>query len=390
MLQFLDSEDTRGCAVDFSIALDVGSVAEGAELALFKKKEQPAGGVPLYYYVFILYKRQNETMYSKILTDRIVNSSCNSWQVFTLSDINSSLPANQVHNITLLVAVFDLNKLNPTPLSCGEIRNLFIIDTNVSVENFINGDEQQEAVTEPINPDEQAVQKDADAANVTEEVDGKKNTDDLQSPGEIVKPKDEMGSGDAEVPVDEKIATTEPVPTITPEKYLPTIGVFVSGSSIINPTINQTKNKRSVGEQLTSDNKNFTEDKSTEEGDNDAGVECRRHENKILAKDLDRSYVAPDFIDLGRCSNSTNEGVECVPEQIRHPQVIMIVTDDKGHIHSQIITLTNVTVILTCTSRNTTISSTTTSSLNTTTSSSTTMSSLNTTTSSLNTTPPTA
>ena len=305
--------------MNFTVLVEEGGTAEGAELALYKKTE-PDTGSHLQYYVYIVYKKLDEMFYSKVLGQRHIDSSCKSWQVFNIGGIKDNLPEG-VHKFNLLVAVFketEFNQPEPLPvLSCSEVKSLFVMDTSADINEFkgikVNPKSETPTETEELEVHEKKSNKDKDNTLLAED-----------NSNEIVEVA--LGSGGGEDLVVAK--TTAPPPPIVEEdqveEYLPTLAVFVRGGP--NPLLK----KRSAGESTKTDidldkeadlATKVAEEELMEENDESSGANCRLLENKVDLQALDPAIIRPSIVDIGKCSNSTDT-VECRPTAFRNLEVL--------------------------------------------------------------------
>lgn len=297
---YIESQTGYGCELNFTILVEDGGVTEAAELALFKKSE-PNADQNLLYYVFIVYKPQNATNYATVVEDRYIFPSCNSWQVFNLSSIKSYFPPG-VHKINLLIAVFK-DSLNPTQqlpehMSCEETKSLFVMDSNVNINEFLDQpapQDQSESKTESPQVEQNLSQDDGnknDAAN-------------NQTPEEIVNLEEGEGSGG------EELHETNPA-----AKYRPELSVFVSGTS--TPFLTA---KRSVGE-LTRDDQIYAEvGDGKDEIDQASGSDCKRLDKKIFLSEFYPGVLQPQIVNVGQCFNSS-DSIQCLPSKYMNLEIL--------------------------------------------------------------------
>ena len=283
-------------------------MTEGAELALFKKRELGPFDY-LYYYVFISYKPQNASNYQRVLTQRAIDWNCNSWQVFNISDIKEYLPSG-LHKINLLVTVFketDPTLDNVPILSCTEIRSTFVINTSADMDKFINGESQQQESETTV---ESATLQEESSEKGLQQGDGKGGKNASNEGGA----KKEEGSGMEA----EEIIIEPTTKIVSAETFVPALSLFVSGGS------NFFLSKRSIdvnNDINSADSLNFDEDKDTV--DSGSGVSCEREVYKVT---LPEDILDPRTVDKGKCSNST-ENVACLPSKFLRLDVLQLKGD---------------------------------------------------------------
>ena len=291
----------HGCELNFTVLVEEGESAEGAELALYKKAE-PDTGSHIGYLVFIIYKNIGSTIPAK----RYIPSSCKSWQVFDISSIKDDLPVG-VHKFNLLVAVFKVTDFeqDATIMTCSEAKSLFVMNTSADIHEF-----QGTEASRPDPENETGADSEVDE-NGNEKLSKDKNINETDQDNETeLEEVGASGSGGGEDLVATTTTSTPPIveDSVKVEDFLPTLAVVVRGSPDPLPLIT----KRSAIEQ----NKNDTtpgEEQVVKDSEESSGTNCRLLENKVSLPALNTSIIQPvEILDIGKCSNSTDT-VECKP-----------------------------------------------------------------------------
>ena len=299
----------HGCELNFTVLVEEGESAQGAEFALYKKAE-PDTGSHVGYLVFIIYKKIGST----IPAERYISSSCKSWQVFDISSIKDDLPVG-VHKFNLLVAVFKVSDFDQdvTIMTCNEAKSLFVMDTSADIHEF-----QGTEASRPEPENETGADSEIDE-NGNEKLSKDKNINETDQDNETeLEEVGASGSGEGEDLVATTTTSTPPMveDSVKVEDFLPTLAVFVRGGP--NPLLT----KRSAIEQNKKDTTTPGEEQVVEDSEESSGANCRRLENKVDLPASNPNVIQPVIKDIGKCSDSTDT-VECRPTAFDNLQVLL-------------------------------------------------------------------
>ena len=324
------SAKPQGCEFTFTVNLESSQIdsLQGAEIALFKKTEPESFGK--LYVPFILSKLASSSFYATNLAEGFISGSCSGWQTFNISMISSILSSGET-TFNILLAVFKSNNgVAFNPMTCAEIKSVFVIDKYANINNFF-GDSSKPPSTTESTTETPTEEKPKDT---TTEAKKEENNSSVDTPNETeVKKEEEGGSGEGTT---EEEPTTPTVENMLAKQYVPVIAFFsdaVSSTSLFKRSVDDVVNNNTTNKDPVS----TEEEEMLDDGNDQAsGADCRRLENKIKLSDIDPSIVKPEIVDIGKCSSST-ETMQCLPSTtvpvhiLKKDQELSTITIDYFH-----------------------------------------------------------